>query len=70
MEKFAKLTLAGLLILAAMIGIALFTTLPIWFLWNALLPSLFGFPSITFMQALGISLLCSFLFPRGTSFTK
>jgi hypothetical protein len=31
-------------------------------LWNWLLPPLFGFPEITFWQALGILLLCRILF--------
>lgn len=38
-------------------------------LWNWLLPSLFGWPQITFWQALGILALCRILFggfgPRG-----
>lgn len=31
-------------------------------LWNGLLPSLFGFPVITFWQALGLLALCRILF--------
>ena len=31
-------------------------------LWNWLLPPLFGFPTITFWQALGLLLLCRILF--------
>lgn len=31
-------------------------------LWNGLLPSLFGFPVITFWQALGLLALCRLLF--------
>ena len=31
-------------------------------LWNGLLPSLFGFPRITFWQALGLLALCRILF--------
>jgi hypothetical protein len=31
-------------------------------LWNALLPALFGFPAVTFWQALGLLVLCRILF--------
>jgi predicted Fe-S protein YdhL (DUF1289 family) len=31
-------------------------------LWNGLLPALFGFPQITFWQALGLLALCRILF--------
>ena len=33
-------------------------------LWNWLLPSLFGWPQITFWQALGLLVLCRILFGR------
>jgi hypothetical protein len=33
-------------------------------LWNALLPSIFGLPAITFWQALGLLLLSRLLFGR------
>jgi hypothetical protein len=31
-------------------------------LWNALLPPLFGWPAVTFWQALGLLVLCRILF--------
>ncbi|HEX5042860.1 MAG TPA: hypothetical protein VFV75_08125 [Candidatus Polarisedimenticolaceae bacterium] len=31
-------------------------------LWNGLLPDLFGFPAVTFWQALGLLALCRILF--------
>lgn len=34
----------------------------VWQLWNWLLPGLFGWPSITFWQALGLLALCRILF--------
>jgi len=40
----------------------LLTTLPVMWLWNWLMPELFGFVTITFWQALGMSTLCSLLF--------
>lgn len=48
--------LAGMVVFAAIGG---------WIvqaLWNWLLPSLFGFPTVTFWQALGLLALCRILF--------
>jgi len=42
--------------------VTVFIALPVMWLWNWLLPALFGFPTITFLQALGLQVLCSFLF--------
>ena len=36
--------------------------IPVYFLWNWTLPAVFGFKEITLLQALGLSLLCRFLF--------
>ncbi|HVR41418.1 MAG TPA: hypothetical protein VMU84_20145 [Thermoanaerobaculia bacterium] len=50
---------------AAILGIVLFTALGgqiVRLLWNWLLPSLFGFPQITFWQAIGLLALCRILF--------
>lgn len=50
---------------AAIVGMLLFIVLGgtiVRLLWNGLLPPLFGFPQITFWQALGILALCRILF--------
>jgi len=50
---------------AALLAMALFTALGGWVvrsLWNWLLPPLFGWPVITFWQALGLLILCRILF--------
>ena len=49
---------------ALIIGWALIVALPVWALWNLLLPPLFGLPEIGFWQALAIGILCSILFKR------
>lgn len=49
----------------ALIGMALFVAVGGWVvqsLWNWLLPSLFGWPTLTFWQALGLLALCRVLF--------
>jgi len=53
------------LVPAAMLGIALFTFIGgelVKLLWNWLLPPLFGWPQVTFWQALGLLALCRILF--------
>ena len=50
---------------AALFGMMLFAALGggiVRWLWNLLLPVLFGFPQITFWQALGLLALCRILF--------
>ena len=53
------------LVPAAILGLLLFTFLGgalVQQLWNWLLPALFGWPRITFWQALGLLALCRILF--------
>ena len=40
---------------------ALITGLPVMLLWDWLMPAIWGLPTITFVQALGISCLCGLL---------
>ena len=50
---------------AAIVGIAVFTAIGgevVRRLWNWLLPPLFGWPQITFWQAIGLLALCRILF--------
>lgn len=48
--------------LTLIIIIALVISLPVFFLWNWLMPEIFGLTQITFWQAMGISALSSILF--------
>lgn len=48
-------------LLALVVG-ALLNSLPVYFLWNWLMPELFGLTEITFLQSVGLSFLCGFLF--------
>ena len=67
-EKWNRLSKpAKLFIIAplAILGMALFIFIGgtiVMLLWNALLPSLFSLPAISFWQALGILVLCRILF--------
>lgn len=56
------------------VGIALLTgllmTLPVMWLWNWLMPKIFGLITINFWEALGLILLCSFLLKSSSSSSK
>ena len=60
MKRFWMRKIAGFIILA-ILGVVVFSAI-VMFLWNALLPSLFHFPMITFPQALGLLILSKILF--------
>lgn len=42
--------------------IALLISLPVWLLWNWLMPFIFGLKTISWFQALGLCILSGFLF--------
>lgn len=50
--------------------ISLLEALPLMWLWNWLMPYLFGLPVINFWKALGISLLTSLMFSHNTGSRK
>jgi len=52
----APAALLGIVALAALGGEA------VKLLWNGILPALFGWPALTFWQALGLLVLCRLLF--------
>jgi len=41
--------------------------LPVMWLWDWLMPELFGLGEITFWQSLGLLMLCQILFTKNTS---
>jgi hypothetical protein len=51
-----------LLVFGGIILITALLTLPTFFLWNWLMPLIFGLPKLTILQALGVTLLSSILF--------
>ncbi len=57
-----KLIVAGLLGMVISFVLALAYSLPVMWLWNAVVPHVFGVNPITWLQALWLSLLCGFLF--------
>ena len=65
--KAIGLVIAGVLVIAC---IGLVMVFPIYFLWNWLMPVIFGLPKITFLQSLGIWLLSSLLFRETIKVSK
>ena len=66
MEVLVKI----LVVIGTAVLIGLLTSLPVMWLWNWLMPEIFGLVTITFWQALGLSLLSSFLFKSSSSSSK
>lgn len=64
---------AGGCLLLVLIGLgmglvyAALSAIPVFFLWNLLIPGIFGLPYIDFWQAFGLCWLCSLLFKSGSS---
>ena len=51
-----------LMTLCVPVIISVLFSLPVMWLWNGLMPSIFKLPEITFLQALGLNFLCGILF--------
>jgi hypothetical protein len=52
-------------VLIAVIGVVI--AYPLMLLWNGLIPAIFGLKTITFLEALGLYLLCGILFKNPSS---
>lgn len=59
MEKLGGVVLTIVLVSTV---VALLLGLPVMLLWNALMPDIFGLPTISFWQAIGLNILSSILF--------
>jgi len=56
-----------LVVMVTAIIIGLFMAFPVMWLWNWLMPKILGLITISFWEALGLTLLCSFLFKSSNS---
>jgi hypothetical protein len=56
--KIGCLALAGVFLV---IALGLFSAVPIWWLWNAIMPGAFGLPPLTLPQAIGLTVLVKLL---------
>ena len=61
--KFMPNAFGALLIAAVMILLsALLYALPVWLIWNFLMPKIFGLPSLTIIDAFLLNVLAGILF--------
>lgn len=58
MDTIAKILIA----LVAILAISILLTIPVYYIWNDIIPSLFSLRKINFSEALELSVLCSCLF--------
>ena len=54
----------GLVGLSVFAGVGLVLSIPLWLLWNWLMPHIFGLPAINILEAFGLSALITLLAPR------
>lgn len=66
MEIIIKIIIAVVVVILY----ALLLALPVMWIWNYLMPDLFGLKEIGFWQALCLNLLCGFLFKDSSSSSK
>ncbi len=64
----AVAAIIGAIVLAFVI--ALISAIPVWLLWNWLMPLLFGLKTVTFLQAWGLSFLSACLFKQTSTSSK
>ena len=73
MFKFLGYILFGLTAAVAFValifGISLVFSIPVWLLWNWLMPVIFGLKPLTLIQAWGLTFLCSILFKSSNTNT-
>lgn len=68
MERLGTMLGVSVLFAGMVVGAALLFSLPVWLLWNGcLVGAVAGVAEITWLQALGIMILCSFLFKSNAS---
>lgn len=68
-EKIVVAVVASAIVAVVLLFIAILFGLPVMWLWNALMPDIFGLKEIGFLQAVGLFLLCGLLF-KGHSSSK
>jgi hypothetical protein len=69
MQKFIAVILGILGFIGLLIAVCLLVAIPVFLLWNWLMPDIFGLKEITFLQSYGLMVLCGLLF-KGNYGTK
>ena len=60
----------GIIALFSFLLIGLVLSIPLCLLWNWLIPNIFGLPTITILEAFGLSALVTFLSPKQMNLQK
>ena len=60
----------GIIALFSFLLIGLVLSIPLCLLWNWLMPNIFGLPTITILEAFGLSALVTFLSPKQMNLQK
>lgn len=64
--KFLSYLVIGVGFVALVIGLSALMALPFMWLWNGLMPDIFGLKVLSFLQAWGLLILSSFLFKNSS----
>lgn len=67
MEAISKIIGAVVLIIGTVLLIAVLLAFPVMWLWNWLMPLIFGLTKITLLQALGLNILSGILIRSSSS---
>ena len=67
LKDVSELLVLAVIGIFVIVGIAVLTALPVMWMWNYLMPVIFGLKEIDFTQALLLSALCSTLFKSSPS---
>lgn len=70
MNGFLETVVSFLIGLLLIFVVALIIAFPVMWVWNWVIPGVFGLIKINFWQAFGINLLCGLLFRRVGSIRK
>ncbi len=62
MKDFNEILISFFTVVGVLIVFPLILGFPVMWLWNIVMPELFGLSTINFWTALALNLLCSFLF--------
>lgn len=65
-----EVIIGALAVIAIFLLIALIFGFPTMWLWNSLMPDIFGLPRINFLQAVGLIILSQVFFNSGKSSSK
>lgn len=64
MKEICDILIVILNIIVILLVLAIALGAPVMWIWNALMPALFGLSKITFGQAILLNILCSILFGK------